>query len=120
MAIHKGQGTVGFTERRVSANATIQQQAERIRDLEAVVSGFARDIEKCVEACVRAGIGDEHSPEGAVDTLAWQLAEVVEYATKLREVADDAKDVLEMHRCGQAAELVEQFLALPLPKAMQP
>jgi hypothetical protein len=85
---------------------TIQQQAERIRELE------AREI-----ALKDSKRLQERDSSDRINTLTQQLAEVVEYATKLRAALGDIQNFY--HKPVEVWQWSGDALKLPLPDVMQ-
>lgn len=110
-----GEGPVqyGFDKHPLIGEAadTIQQQAERIRDLEADLS---------------RAINQRNMWDRANSEARQQLSEVVEYATKLRSALPEAHQVIDRlwvshhaNRADSALKAIRECRELPLPKAMQ-
>lgn len=121
----------------IKAADTIQQQAERIRELEAQYNNlnaiakanlamWKLKEQQLAELKESAMLGIEHTNQYTSD-LEQQLSEVVEYAKALQLLARAAYPVSTMldkrgYQWSQTYldEALARINALPLPKAMQP
>lgn len=106
----------GFVDDDVIREAadTIQQQAERIKELEAARIAYASEFP--LNADGEPDVGSVHAN---IRELKQQLAEVVEYARAKDVALMECAKVNSLDRPMHCQTIVNDAMALPLPKAMR-
>lgn len=94
---------------------TIQQQAERIAEIETELSKFQESPFNPDWSMLEATRDSLREHMALLKDSQQQLAEVVEYAGKLRVAIRD----IESHQIVEQYDTCNDALAIPLPKAMQ-
>jgi hypothetical protein len=63
-----------MSDANIYEHPAVKALQDELASKESIIQAYERDIEKFTVECVKAGIGDEHSPEAAIALLAYRIA----------------------------------------------